>query len=119
VLLVLAPVIAAFTYTFIRRTGNIEYALGPLARRRRRRGRAIALGVAALIAVLQLAAGAAAGTVFVTAVVLLIVAVSVAGALTRGFGVQCIDDRHVQLALTLAAAEAFALLEHAEAAPQR
>jgi hypothetical protein len=113
VLLVLAPLIGILAYAVVRRTGNIEYALGPLARRRRRRGLLIALGAVALFVGLLLALDAEGWLVFWGGLVALIVALSVAGAATRGFGVHGMDDHYVQLMLTLPAAEAFAKLEAA------
>ena len=115
VLLVLMPVLGALAYSFVRRTGSIEYALGPLARRRRRRGMFIALGAVAVLSALLLALGADGWTLTWVALLLLIVAATVASAVTRGFGIHGIDHHHVQLALTLPAAEAFARLEREQA----
>jgi hypothetical protein len=108
-LVVVIPLIAVFAYSMMRRSGELEYALGPEGRKRRRSGVAIGLvGCAAALVIFMLAASNQQGLVALGAVALFIAVVLVARARARVFRVVLIDDRYLHLLLTLPAAQALA-----------
>jgi hypothetical protein len=108
-LVVVIPIIAVFAYSMMRRSGELEYALGPEARKRRRSGIAIGLlGCAAAFALFLLAASNEQPLVALGAVALFIAAVLVARARARVFRVVLIDERYLHVLLTLPAAQALA-----------
>jgi hypothetical protein len=114
VLAVLAPIIAVFAYSAVRRSSTLELALGGAAKRRRRNASLVGLaGLLSGLFLFVLSAWRSDPGMFALAALVFVVAVSVAALRTRVFGVLAIDRQHVRLKLTPAAADAFARLQAA------
>jgi hypothetical protein len=108
----LIPIIAAFAYTMFRRSGELEYALGPLARKRRRAGTTMGLvGCGTAIGLFVLGIADELPGLSLAGFLLFLVAFFVASARARLFHVNRIDDRYLYIELTPAAAQALAALQ--------
>ena len=107
---VVAPRLAVFTFSYVRRGGSIDHALSAAGRRRRRNG--LLIGLAVMVG-LTVAMGLAIGDVAsgLVAIPLFIFPVAlVVGSVSRSFKVLHIDRYHIHLGLRNDVAAAFARL---------
>ena len=108
---IVATVPALLAYSFFRRTGRIDYGLGDVARKRRRLVLLIQLAVVASFLGLLIVPAVVADPVNIVFILLLVIIVSwVVAWRLRLFRLVKIDRKHIQLELTVPAAQAFARL---------
>jgi hypothetical protein len=106
VMIFLTPVLAVFAYSYVRRSGTIDYALGPQARWRSKRAALLGVGVfVAAFVVMWLSLGV--DLAFLLGVYLLFPTMLIVSLAGRPFRIASIDRYHARLELGRQARDAF------------
>jgi hypothetical protein len=112
IMAVLAPRLAMVTYSFFRRSSNVEMGMGPAGRRRQRLVLALMVAAVAdlLVATAAMMMGIPDGWIVIGILVACFLGLAVAALVTRVFRIVKIDRRYAHLALRPRVAAAFARL---------